>query len=150
MQNCAGGRSEQGKLETVSSTPGAPGPLHLGTRETTKLLRANSERLPHRRCLPHRRWLGAPGPLHLGTRETTKLLRANSERLPHRRCWFYMPCAGATARAISVPYFNLKSCFEVETNTPESWSVTLLCMSMPGRAPISSTASGWPAQVPVI
>jgi len=41
-------------------------PRIWGPGKPQKLMRAKSERLPHRR------WLGAPGPSHLGTRETTK------------------------------------------------------------------------------
>jgi hypothetical protein len=40
------------RTPTLHQEPGAPGPSHLGTWETTNPMRANSERLPHRR------WLG--------------------------------------------------------------------------------------------
>jgi len=48
-------------------------PRIWGPGKPQKLMRAKSERLPHRR------WLGAPGPSHLGTRETTKAY-ASEER----------------------------------------------------------------------
>ena len=66
------------------------------------LMRANSERLPHRRCrasaapqvasgcctaggerLLHRRWRAAAA----NSDSSMNPVRANSERLPHRRCW---------------------------------------------------------------
>ena len=41
--------NKRGSKRKVVKPPGALGPSYLGTRETTNLMRANSERLPHRR-----------------------------------------------------------------------------------------------------
>jgi hypothetical protein len=62
--------------ERLAPLPGAPGPSLLGTGNSTSPLRATSERLAPPQVAP-----GAPGPSLLGTGNSTSPLRATSERL---------------------------------------------------------------------